>query len=55
MTQEYIKVLRKVIKVGNAYYSNLPLKFVKKHGLKKGDVLLIHGNNDLTITTVEPK
>lgn len=53
MTQEYIKTLRKVIKVGKSLYINIPLNFVKRHGISEGDKLLLHGNNDLRITIID--
>ena len=53
MTQDYIKSLRRIIKVGNAHYLNLPMRFIKKHNLKKGDKLLVHGNNALTIQVID--
>lgn len=54
MAQEYIKSLRKIIKVGNAHYLNIPLKFIKKNNLEKGDTMLIHGNigGELRVTPV---
>ena len=49
----YIKSLRKIVKVGNSYYLNIPIKFIKEHRLNKGDVLLVHGRNVLTIQPID--
>ena len=51
----YIKSLRRIIKVGNSYYCNLPIKFIKEQGLNKGDVLLVHGKNILTVQPINPE
>ena len=48
----YIKSLRRIIKVGNSYYINIPIKFIEKQGLNKGDVLLVHGANVLTVQPI---
>ena len=54
MSLQYIKSFRKIIKVGNAFYINLPRKFLDRHGLTKGDSLFIHGNTSLTIQKPDP-
>jgi hypothetical protein len=53
MTQDYIKSIRTIIKIGNSYFCSLPLKFVNKHKLSKGDKLLVHGFNTLTIQVID--
>jgi|WetSurMetagenome_2_1015567.scaffolds.fasta_scaffold09547_8 hypothetical protein len=53
MTQDYINCLRKIVVVGNAHYLSLPIKFVKRHGLKKGDKLLVHGRDALHVQIIK--
>jgi antitoxin component of MazEF toxin-antitoxin module len=42
---ELVTGIRKIVKVGNGWYVNLPKEFLERHGLEEGDEVIIAANH----------
>jgi hypothetical protein len=50
-----ITVTRRIIRLNRAYYINLPLEFIKRHRLKKGDSVPVIADAILKIVPMVEK
>lgn len=54
-SDEPITENRRVLKIGNSYYLNLPAEFVKAHGIKPGTKVPITANHLLKVVPESEK
>jgi len=50
-----VAIQRKLVKIGDTYYGQVPTEFVKYHELKEGDPIYIKANRRVTIVPIKEK
>jgi len=47
--------VRKILKIGNSYYINIPRQFIELHGLKAGERIPVLGDQILKVVPMKER